>query len=89
MILIGLVGKKNSGKTTVADYLAEKYSFTKISIADPLKQMIVKAGLASYEEVYKTKPPYVRELLQKIGTDIFRKQVDDNFWVKKCIVRIG
>lgn len=39
-MLIGLVGFAGSGKGTVADTLVEKYNFTKLSFADPLKDAV-------------------------------------------------
>jgi ABC-type oligopeptide transport system ATPase subunit len=80
--LIGLVGKAQSGKSTVANYLVEKYNFKKVAFADPLKEMLLRAGMCSREELYDKKTDQSRWLMQKIGTDIFRKQVDWNFWTK-------
>jgi dephospho-CoA kinase len=37
-ILIGLTGKKQSGKSTVADYLVQHFQFTELSFAKPLKE---------------------------------------------------
>lgn len=39
-MLIGLSGKKRSGKDVVADYLVKEYSFVKVSFAEPLKEML-------------------------------------------------
>lgn len=41
--LIGIVGKARSGKTTVAEYLRDKYGYTIASCAAPLKQLVVQA----------------------------------------------
>lgn len=35
--IVGVSGQAGSGKDTVADYLVEKYGFTKIALADPIK----------------------------------------------------
>jgi hypothetical protein len=89
--LIGLAGLAGAGKTTIAKHLVEKYGFARTAFADPLKTMLINAGLCTYEECYVEKTQRSRELLQKIGTDIFRKQVDPLFWVNKTedsIVRI-
>lgn len=82
-MIIAFFGKKGVGKTTAANYLRDIHGFQKFSFADDLKEMIVKAGLCTPEEM-KSKPPFVRTYLQKIGTDIFRKQVDGDFWVRKA-----
>jgi len=36
---VSLIGKLASGKTTLADYLVEKYGFVKISFASPIKEI--------------------------------------------------
>jgi hypothetical protein len=87
-MIIGLTGYSGSGKDTIAQLLCDNYDFTRFAFADPLKEMLIKAGLATREELYITKPPHVRELMQKIGTDIFRNQVDENYWVIKMIRKL-
>jgi hypothetical protein len=82
-MIIGLVGKKESGKSTVAKYLVDNHNFIQLAFATPLKDMLIKAGLCTYEEVYIQKTPQSRFLMQRIGTDIIRKQIDSDFWVKK------
>lgn len=39
-MIIGLTGKKQAGKDTVADYLVENYGFTKIGFADQLYEAV-------------------------------------------------
>lgn len=39
-MLIGLTGRKQAGKDTVADYLIKHYAFERIAFADPLKQAV-------------------------------------------------
>jgi hypothetical protein len=39
-MLIGVVGKAGSGKDTIADIFVEKYNFTKIGLADPIKRFL-------------------------------------------------
>lgn len=41
-VLIGLSGKKRAGKDTVAAYLVEKYGFTRVAFADPLREVALK-----------------------------------------------
>lgn len=81
-MLIGLVGKAQAGKTTIGNYLKDKYGFVKLAFADPLKEMLIKADLITYEEAYVNKTPRSRELLQKIGTGIFRNQISKDYWVE-------
>lgn len=39
-IILGLTGKKQSGKSTVGEYLVETYDFTEVSFADPLRYLM-------------------------------------------------
>jgi hypothetical protein len=83
MKLIGLVGRAGAGKTFVANHLVQKYGFRRLSFGDPLKEMLLAAGMCTKEELWGDKTEHSRWLLQKVGTDIFRKQVDPLFWVRR------
>jgi hypothetical protein len=86
MIIIGIIGKKESGKTTFSNYLKE-YFFSQEAFAikeafgDELKKMLVESGLCTDEEVYQKKTPLSRMLMQKIGTEIVRT-IDYDYWCK-------
>jgi len=82
MIIVGIIGKAYSGKTTIGQYLIDQHGFVKISFAERLKKMCIKAGLVTYDECYIEKTAHSREILQKVGTDLFRNQVDPDYWVK-------
>lgn len=88
MKIIGLAGRAGAGKTTIGKYLEEKYGFKRLAFADQLKHMLVNAGMCTYDEVFGEKTELSRWLLQKIGTEIFRKQVDDLFWVRRMAVTV-
>jgi hypothetical protein len=51
-IVIGLGHKRRSGKDTLADIFVEKYGFTKIAMADPLKRAVAEMFGLSHEQVY-------------------------------------
>lgn len=82
MIIIGIIGRAFSGKTTLSQYLIDQHRFINLSFAERLKQMCIKAGLVTYDECYIEKTAHSREVLQKVGTDLFRNQVDLDYWVK-------
>lgn len=86
--IIGLVGRAGAGKTTVANHLVSAYGFTRLAFADGLKDMLIQAGMLTYEECYTRKTEQSRWLLQKIGTEIFRKQVHEDFWIQRMAQRI-
>lgn len=39
-LIIGLCGKPNSGKSTIAKYLAQRHGFAHINVGDPIKWML-------------------------------------------------
>lgn len=78
MTIIGLVGKAGSGKSTAAKHL-ETLGFNRGSIATPIKEMAIKYFGCTHEEVYNTKPPHVRQILQGIG--MFGRYVHMDFWL--------
>lgn len=97
-MLVGICGKAGSGKDTIADYLVQKRGFIKISLADPIKRLVkdvfVLDDKVVYDRVEREKPlPQwndwsVRRLLQFIGTELFRRNIDDAVWVKSLWYRI-
>ena len=98
-MLIGICGRAGSGKDTVGDYLIEKYNFKKIALADPIKRLVKDVFVLDdhtvYDRVAREQPLErwpnwsVRKLLQFIGTELFRDQVDDAIWVKSLWYRIS
>lgn len=97
MVLIGLTGKKRSGKDTTADYLVEKYGFEKISFATPLKEICKILFSFSDNQLYGDEKEEIdkrwdispRKVFQFIGTNLFRDRmselipnIEKNFWVK-------
>ncbi len=85
-MLIGILGKKKSGKDTVANYLIEKYGFIKYSFADPLKKGLQEFFNLTDEQLYNQDLKEVidprwgvspRKLFQVFGTDIFQKSIRD------------
>ena len=97
-ILIGLAGKKRSGKDTVAEYLRRKLGFVQMSFAFPLKQALKALFLLSDEQLNGDKKEDVDEywgvsprfLMQKFGTEIIRTHanllvpgIGSEFWTRR------
>ncbi len=80
-MIIGISGKMGSGKDTIADYLAFKHGFKKVSFANELKIMCMKYFGFTEEEVFQTKPPEVRKALQ--GAGAMMRSIDPDFWINK------
>jgi hypothetical protein len=108
--IIAFAGRKQSGKTTCAEFVSNVYTGnllgeTKIyNFADPLKQEICMSILGlTYNQCYgsdeskneKTKCYWpdtdqsmtAREVMQYVGTDIFRK-LQKNVWADATINKI-
>ncbi|CAH6421339.1 Kinase [uncultured virus] len=97
-MIIGILGEKSSGKDTCADYLVNDFNFKKEIIAKPLKKVLKILFNFSDEQLYGDSKELIdanwgnspRVILQYLGTDIFRKDIQkilpnikDNFWINK------
>ena len=94
-MIIGISGKKRSGKDTIAQILVEEFGFTRIGFADiiracvyTLDPIISLSGLRLQHLVdtngwEATKDfPEVRRLMQKFGTEIGRELIDPQIWIE-------
>lgn len=96
-MIVGLAGRKGSGKSTVAEILKDKFGYRTMSFATPLKDMLMAMGVTE-DEIYnidlKEKPlerfggKSPRELLQLLGTDFARNMVAEDVWVRALEARI-
>ena len=97
-MIISLSGKKRSGKGTIAEHLVQK-GWHEVSWARPLKEIIGRDlfGLTdaqmygNAEDKEAIIPEWnmsAREILQKVGTDMFRRQICDDFWVRIGVQKI-
>lgn len=83
IILIG--GKARSGKDTIMSYLKSKYELDNkkvinLQISSYIKEYAKK--ISNWDGSDETKP---RELLQELGTDIIRKNIDNLFFINRII----
>lgn len=92
-MIIGLCGFKGSGKSVVANYIADNHGFTKVNFKDALiREMKVKLNRTlkelgyiyemSEDELFLNKPPAMRALMQEYGTEIVRG-FDDKHWIRE------
>jgi hypothetical protein len=76
-MIIGIYGKKGSGKDTFSDFICEKYNFTKYGFGDPIKNIASIIFGFSKEQLYGNKKEEIdpiwgirpRDFFQKFGTD--------------------
>lgn len=95
-MLIGVLGRKGSGKDTVSDHIINKFNFEKMILAEPLKNACRELFNFSDEQLYGNLKETVdpqwgvspRKVLQWLGTDVIRNRIGElnpdignNFWV--------
>lgn len=98
--IIAISGLKRSGKDTIADYLCINYGYTKIKIANPLKQGLkVMFGFTdeqlesdAKDEIDPRWEVQPRKIMQFIGTDVMQYQLQQiipgvgrKVWIKSLI----
>jgi hypothetical protein len=77
MKILGICGKKRSGKDTAGEYLIEKYGYIRYAFGDPVKDICRVMFKFTEDQLYGDKKEIVdqrwgitpRESFQKIGTD--------------------
>tara|TARA_B100000123_G_scaffold271526_1_gene251590 strand:+ start:488 stop:838 length:351 start_codon:yes stop_codon:yes gene_type:complete len=76
-MIIGLAGKKGSGKDTIADYLCAHYGFINYGFGDPIKEIGRIMFDFTDEQLYGSKKEIIdtkwgispRDFFQKFGTE--------------------
>lgn len=75
---VGFVGRMQTGKTTSAEYLVNNYGFSRVSIAEPVKEIATRFFRMKRKN---------RRLLQTIGVNM--RQIEPNCWVNYLTDRVG
>ena len=97
IMIIGISGKKGSGKDTAANHLNAVHGYATLSYAEPLKKTcsIVFGIPIDYfndrnkkEETIEEWKASPRQLMQTVGTDLFRNHFDKDVWIKSLTQRI-
>ncbi len=98
--IIAICGLKRSGKDTIADYLCNNYGYTKIKVANPLKQGLKAMFGFTDEQLETDKKDEIdprwniepRKLMQFIGTDVMQYQLQQiipdigrKVWIRSLI----
>jgi len=87
--VIALSGAAGSGKSTVSDFLAVRFGYTKTKFAKPLKDMCRALGLDECHiegDLKETPQDWLggktpRHAMQTLGTDWGRNCMGEDFWV--------
>lgn len=83
IILIG--GKANTGKDSTAEYMDAYYRSRGLDVVNIQIGYYIKMyarEIAKWDGDNETKP---RQLLQDLGTELIRKQIDEYFFIKRII----
>jgi dephospho-CoA kinase len=75
---IALTGKMRAGKDSVAEYLTQKYGYTRFAFGDELKRYA--------HELFGESPNKPRELYQWFGQTM--RERDPDIWTRKCFDNI-
>ena len=101
--VVGLCGRKQAGKDSVADVLVREFGFVRVAVADPLKDAVRAVFGFTGEQVsdgtLKEKPdPFwgvtPRLVLQVVGTELFRQALPraipsmEHIWPRALVRRI-
>lgn len=94
MVILGISGKRESGKTSLANFLEQDHGFTRVSLANPLKEMCRDLYNLTDEQLYGTEkevptkykrtdgsPLTARDILIREGC--LKRSIDPLFWCKK------
>ena len=90
LTIIGLVGKKSTGKDTIFTMLSAKHPcITRYAFADAVKEELAAACVTTVDAIEKKKDLY-RPALQWWGTE-FRQHImgDRDYWVRKLLNKIN
>lgn len=85
MKIILLGGKANSGKDSSAEMMAKYYRSRGLDVVNIQIAYYIKMyakNIAKWDGDNETKP---RQLLQDLGTELIRKQIDEYFFIKRIL----
>ncbi len=96
MKLIGISGKKRSGKNTIAEYLQRVYGYKEAAFAAPLKESArIIFGLTPAHTDGELKEVLLpawgltsRQIMQLLGTEAMRAAFGADVWIKSLFARI-
>ena len=96
MHIVGIIGPIGAGKDTIAEYLINNCAYKKLSFASRVKDVAAVAfgwnrtmlegdtpasrqWRETKDTFWETTPRYA---LQRIGTEMFRAHIRDDFWIR-------
>jgi len=93
-MLIGISGYGQAGKDVIGSCLVRHFGFTRLSLADPLKDLVydINPEVAEMVDIHgwdiaKTKHPFVREALIDVGVGA-RKNIGADVWLGAMVKKM-
>jgi len=89
-MIIGVIGPKQSGKSTLTKRLVSRYGFTRTAFADPIKKALMVAFDLTWEQVYgdekEIPTPKLcgrtpRHAMKTMGTEWGRELIHRDIWL--------
>ncbi|KKN69120.1 hypothetical protein LCGC14_0444090 [marine sediment metagenome] len=81
VVILGIAGPAGSGKNYIAKEFLRPHGFHEVAFAEGFKHKVVGMGF-QYDEVFDSKPPTVRRLLQEEGTANGRDRYGRQLWLR-------
>jgi hypothetical protein len=96
-MLIGIAGRRQSGKTTLANLLSARHGLRHTSFAEPMREFVASILGITIAELEAAKELPVawlddttpRWMLQTVGTEWGRRMVHPELWVRSALHRAG
>lgn len=85
--VVGLVGKKRSGKDTLADALVERYGAVKFGFADAIRERLAVFLGIPVSKIVEFQEPYYRKPLQDLGN--YWRSLEPDTWIDELIARVN
>jgi dephospho-CoA kinase len=82
--LVGVCGKAGAGKDTLYETVLKSRGFLRLQMTLYRKLWLVSTHQASWDEIFYTKPPHVRKLMQEDITEV-RYEQDEEIWLRVLV----
>lgn len=85
---LALAGKTCSGKDAVAAALhIPRFSFAD-GMKDEIAALLTLKGVTTTREMINADKARYRSILQVYGTEVVRRFIDDDYWIKRCLAQL-
>jgi hypothetical protein len=101
-VIIGIAGRAQAGKSTCAQAMVDAHGGCVVAMADSLRDVVAAAFGSRYDtqESKAARDPFWagrlgedwahgRQILQRVGSELFRERVHANFWLFHLELRLS